>query len=307
MPIFVKDGIRLDGPGYLLIGADAHYEAFGKQPVFNDEAKVTGLELRDPDPIRPASSAGLGSVGDFVRGGGWIFVPVLLLALGGLAMNGALPRPRRRVAVAAAALAGAGVIAVAGASMAQQGAPTTTPLDSLPVPARMFATSNPQVMAPVASETDDPRRDPARQTEDGGFRGALPRRRQREHHLRIRDHDEAGARGQPAGRIVRAARAYRSRSLRAGRRGRVRVAGAPRPARPRAGAHPAQWQDRARAARRLPGPGQQAADLALGRPRDPPRQAAARLSRAATARSVLVRSDRKTVSRSAIVSVRKRR
>ena len=61
--------------------------------MFNDEAKVTGLELRDPDPVRPASSAGLGSVGDFVRGGGWIFVPVLLLVLGGLAMNGALPRP----------------------------------------------------------------------------------------------------------------------------------------------------------------------------------------------------------------------
>ena len=268
VPIFVKDGIRLDGPGYLLIGADAKYEAFGTQPVFNDEAKVTGLELRDPDPIRPASSSGLGSVGDFVRGGGWIFVPMVLLVLGGLAMNGTLPRPRRRVAVAAAGLAGAGVIAVAGVSMAQQSSPTTTPLESLPVPARIFATSNPQVVAPVASRTDDPRRDPARQTEDGDFRARCPGAARVSITSGFETTSKAVRVASRRGRIVRA-RAGVPLALAARRPARpgAGVEGAPGPARAGAGADPAQGQDRAGAARRLPGARQQAADLALGRPR----------------------------------------
>ena len=250
VPIFVKDGIRLDGPGHLLIGADAKYEAFGAQPVFNDEAKVRGLELRDPDPIRPASSSGLGSVGDFVRGGGWIFVPMVLLVLGGLAMNGALHRPRRRVSVAAAGLAGAGVVAVAGVSMAQQGSPTTTPLDSLPVPARIFATSDPQVMAPVASRTDDPRRDPARQTEDGAFRARCPGAAR----VSITSGFETSSK---AVRVASRARADRARragvplalAARRPARPRAGVEGAPRPAGAGAGADPAQRQDRPGAAR----------------------------------------------------------
>ena len=93
VPIFVKDGIRLEGPGTLNPGRQGQFEAFGRQPVFKDPAKVPNLELRDPDPRPPASSSGLGG---FVRGGGWLFVPVILLVLVGMAMNGTLPAPRRR-------------------------------------------------------------------------------------------------------------------------------------------------------------------------------------------------------------------
>ena len=164
VPIFVKDGIRLEGPRTVRTGRQAQFEAFGKQPVFNDPAKVPDLELRDPDPVRPASGAGIGG---FVRGGGWIFVPVMLLVLGGLAMNGTLPRPRRRALVLACATAGAGVVGVAGASLAQQAEPTTTPLESLPTPAHIFSTSDPLVLAPVTGKRDDPRRNARTQTEGG--------------------------------------------------------------------------------------------------------------------------------------------
>ena len=306
VPIFVRDGIRLDGPGYLLIGADAKYEAFGNQPVFNDEAKVRGLELRDPDPIRPARSAGLGSVGDFVRGGGWIFVPVVLLVLGGLAMNGAIPLPRRRVTAAAAGVAGAGVIAVAGVSMAQQGAPTTTPLDSLPVPARIFSTSDPQVVAPVASRSDDPRRDPARQTEDGGFRARCPGRT----HVAVTSGFETTTKAvrvaSRRGRIVPAARAYGSRKLRAGRRGRVRVS------KVRLG-QPARVLVRIRrkgkTLRVLRNDCLAPGSKLLTSRWDGRVTSRGKLRRAAAGRyraQVLVRSDRKTVSRTATVVVRKR-
>ncbi|HYI35906.1 MAG TPA: hypothetical protein VEX39_04845 [Thermoleophilaceae bacterium] len=306
VPIFVKGGIRLDGPGYLLTGADAQYEAFGSQPVFNDEAKVTGLELRDPDPVRPTQGAGLGSVGDFVRGGGWIFVPVLLLALGGLAMNGTLPRPRRRVAVAAAGAAGLGVIAVAGASMAQQSAPTTTPLDSLPVPARIFTSLNPQVIGPVASKTDDPRRDPASQTEDGGFRARCSGRT----HVSITSGFETTTKAvrvaSRRGRIVRGARAYRSRSLRAGRRGRVRVA------KVRLG-QPARVlvriRRKGRTVRVLRDACLAPGSRSLTTRWDGRVTRRGKLGRASAGRyraQVLVRSDRRTVSRSAVVTVRKK-
>lgn len=173
VPIFVRDGIRLEGPEFVKTGRQAQYQAFGKQPVFNDPAKVPNLELRDPDPQRPPSSSG---VGTFVRGGGWIFVPVMLLALGGLAMNGTLPRPRRQALVLACATAGASVIGIAGASLAQQSVPTTTPRENLPIPARMFTSSDPQVMAPVAGKGDDPRRDARTQTEDGLFEARCPGR-----------------------------------------------------------------------------------------------------------------------------------
>ena len=306
VPIFVKDGIRLDGPGYLLPGRRRPAtRPSARQPVFNYEAKVTGLELRDPDPIRPASSSGLGSVGDFVRGGGWIFVPVLLLVLGGMAMNGTLPRPRRRVAVAAAGVAGAGVIAVAGVSMAQQGSPTTTPLASLPVPARMFATFNPQVVAPVASKTDDPRRDPARQTEDGGFRARCPGAR----HVSITSGFETTTKAvrvaSRRGRIVRGARAYRSRSLRPGRRVRVSKVRLGQPARVLV-----RIRRKGRTVRVLRDSCLSPGSKLLTSRWDGRVTRRGKLRRAAAGRyraQVLVRSDRKTVSRSATVVVRKRR
>ena len=304
VPIFVKDGIRLDGPGYLVQGAAAHYEAFGKQPVFNDSAKVTGLELRDPDPVRPASSSGLGSVGDFVRGGGWIFVPVLLLALGGMAMNGTLPRPRRRAAVAAAAAAGAGVVAVAGVSMAQQSSPTTTPRSSLPVPARMFATSNPQVVAPVASAADDPRRDTARQTEDGGFRARCPGAARVSITSGFETTSKAVRVASRRGRIVRGARAYR-RSLRPGRRVRVSKVRLGQPARVLV-----RIRRKGRTVRVLRDSCLSPGSKLLTSRWDGRVTRRGKLRRGAAGRyraQVLVRSDRKTVSRTSLVVLRKRR
>lgn len=303
VPIFVRDGIRLEGPGYLYPGADASYEAFGRQPVFKFKAKVPNLELRDPDPIRPANSSGVGA---FVRGGGWIFIPTLLLVLGGLAVSDLVPRPRRRATVIAAGAAGAGVLVVGGVSMAQQASPTTTPLDSLPVPARIFSTFNPQVIAPVASKDDDPRRDPARQTEDGGFRARCPGTT----HVSITSGFETTTKkvqvASRRGRIVRGAKAYRSRSLRAGRKGRVRVA------KVRLG-QPARIVVRIRRKGRTVrvlrdaclAPGSKSLttrwDGKVTR-KGKLRSAAAGRYRA----QVLVRSDRKTVSRSALVTVKKK-
>ncbi len=151
VPIFVRDGIRLEGPRHLRAGAGAHYDAFGRQPVFEDPAMVPSLELRDP--IRPAQSA-----------------------------------------------------------------PTTTPLDAVPVPARIFTTSDPQVIAPVASRGDDPRRDPKTQTEDGGFRAVCSGRAR----VRITSGFETTAKpvsvASARGRIVRRAKAYGAKRLRPGRR-----------------------------------------------------------------------------------------
>lgn len=192
VPIFVRDGIRLSGAESVKSGERARYIGFGRQPVFNDPAKVEMLELRDPDPQRPVEEGGAlgaGVVGDFVRGGGWVLAPVLLLLLGGVAMNatgGGAGRARRRPSragrarlrprVVVSACAGAGLLIVGTATMsiAQQTEPTTTPLDSLPSPARMYATSDPQIISPIAASDDDPRRDARTQTKDGMFEGACP-------------------------------------------------------------------------------------------------------------------------------------
>ncbi|MBA2347621.1 MAG: metallophosphoesterase [Solirubrobacterales bacterium] len=47
-------------------------------------------------------------------------------------------------------------------------------VDKLPNPARIWTTGDPLVLAPVASPTDDPRRDPATQTADGRFQARCP-------------------------------------------------------------------------------------------------------------------------------------
>ena len=70
VPIFVPGGIRIEGAGSVRPGKRSLYEAFGKQPVFNDPAKVEALELRDPDPVRPVQGGGMGAIGGFVRDGG---------------------------------------------------------------------------------------------------------------------------------------------------------------------------------------------------------------------------------------------
>ncbi len=53
VPIFVKDGITIRGPGSVARGATAAFSATGRQPVFNDPAKVDALQLRDPAPVPP--------------------------------------------------------------------------------------------------------------------------------------------------------------------------------------------------------------------------------------------------------------
>lgn len=69
VPIFVRNGIRVVGPGLVPSGRTVRYEAFGKQPVFKDPAKVPALELRDPDPIPKEGSSFAAQVGGAVSGG----------------------------------------------------------------------------------------------------------------------------------------------------------------------------------------------------------------------------------------------
>jgi hypothetical protein len=61
-------------------------------------------------------------------------------------------------------------------AVAQRSEPTSTPRDSLPNPARIWTSSNPNVLEPSPSDTDDPRRDPATQTQDGKFTARCPGR-----------------------------------------------------------------------------------------------------------------------------------
>ncbi len=173
VPIFVAGGIEITGAREVQQGEQRTFEAFGRQPVFNDPAAVPALELRDPNPIPRSARAGVGAW--IARWGPWL-APLLLLAVAlALARMAAMPPRRRRVAVPA--LIGAvGVLGFAGVSVAQQAEPTSTPVESLPNPARMWTSSKPQVLRPVASSTDDARRNARKQTADGSFRAACPGR-----------------------------------------------------------------------------------------------------------------------------------
>ena len=163
VPIFVRDGITVRGPHQLAQGASATFEGFGRQPVFEDSAKVEALELRDPDPVPRQGGLALGP--------GFLFLlPPALLVLAALATRVRLPR-MRLAAPAMALLALGGLAAVAAA---QRGEPTSTPKGSLPNPARIWTTSRPLVLEPVASASEDPRRNPRTQTHDGVFRGRCP-------------------------------------------------------------------------------------------------------------------------------------
>ena len=53
VPVFVDDGITVSGPATVARGAVAAFTATGRQPVFNDPAKVDALALRDPAPVAP--------------------------------------------------------------------------------------------------------------------------------------------------------------------------------------------------------------------------------------------------------------
>jgi hypothetical protein len=165
VPIFVEGGITMTGPSTVARGTTVQFEATGMQPVFNDPAKVPALELRDPDPV-PRGGAALAVPPVVIWG-----TPLIVLALAGLVLM--RPRPRRRLALGAVP-ALAGLVAVTGIAAAQRSAPTNTPKQDLPNPARIWTTSNPQVLRPAPSGTEDPRRDPATQTHDGAFAARCP-------------------------------------------------------------------------------------------------------------------------------------
>jgi hypothetical protein len=167
VPVFVPGSIKIAGPRRLRVGETITFAAFGRQPVINDPAKVEMLELRDPDPIPPASAQAF-TIPPIVLFLGPPLSVLLLIAV----RSGAFSARRRRVAVPAVAMLGA--LLVAGISGAQQSEPTSTPVESLPNPARMWTTSKPKVLRPLGSETDDPRRRIRTQTADGTFRARCP-------------------------------------------------------------------------------------------------------------------------------------
>ncbi|HEX8648925.1 MAG TPA: hypothetical protein VF715_18665 [Thermoleophilaceae bacterium] len=169
VPIFVPGSLKVNGPSTVQRGAGAQFEGFGAQPVYNDPAKVPALELRDPDPVPPGGSAGSA-------------VPPAVLLWGGpvvafLLLGAALSRPRGRRRLTAALVPGlAGAVAVTGLAIAQRSEPTSTPKESLPNPARIWTSSNPYVLSPSPSGTEDPRRDVRTQTHDGKFVARCPGR-----------------------------------------------------------------------------------------------------------------------------------
>jgi hypothetical protein len=167
VPIFVPGGITIEGPATVARGKGVELQAFGKQPVFNDPAKVEALELRDPDP-QPAAASGLRALWPVGR---WLLLPGLLLLAGAIALRPAMTPRRRLVALPVAFAAVSGLAAVAAA---QQSEPTATPKENLPAPARIWTTGDPNVLAPVAAKDDDPRRDTATQTDSGAFVARCP-------------------------------------------------------------------------------------------------------------------------------------
>ena len=167
VPIFVKRGITIEGPRRMAVREKATFAAFGRQPVFNDPAKVEALELRDPDPTPRVAAAVPTWPAQLARWLGPMLASVALIGLIGLARS-----RRRALALPAAAVVGA--LAFGGVSLAQQSEPTSTPVESLPNPARIWTSSNPAVLKPVASDTDDRRRKERTQTADGRFRAVCP-------------------------------------------------------------------------------------------------------------------------------------
>jgi hypothetical protein len=288
VPIFVPNGITLRGPDRLAPGSSARFSATGMQPVFNDPAKVPALELRDPDPVPKQESAAMLKAG-------FVLLPVALLALGGLLLPAANRRPLALPMVAVVVLGGAGAVAIA-----QQSAPDSTPKASLPSPARIWTSANPAVLAPVASPTDDPRRDRRSQTQDGLFRARCPGVTR----IVIASGFEASSRQvrvpSRRGRIVRSARALGG-AIRAGQRRTVAAARL---------AQPAQAQLRIRSGRRVlrtvrdgcfPA-GRELRFAWDGRLRSRGRLRAARPGRYRV--ELKLRSDRRPVVRSALVRVR---
>jgi hypothetical protein len=170
VPIFVRKGIRIEGPRKLRRGAVGQWAACGRQPVFNDPAKVPSLELRDPDPVPSGSALGFADLGDGI----WFLLPLLLIVAVGLVVHRDA-MARGGLVVALAALVGAGSL-TGGVSIAQQSEPTSTPPESLPVPSRIWTSSNASVLRAVPAAEDDKRRNRRTQTDGGRFRARCPGR-----------------------------------------------------------------------------------------------------------------------------------
>jgi hypothetical protein len=68
------------------------------------------------------------------------------------------------------------VAAFGAAAVAQRSEPTSTPKKNLPTPARIWTSGNPNVLQPIRSADDDPRRDRASQTDSGTFEAICPGR-----------------------------------------------------------------------------------------------------------------------------------
>ena len=189
VPIFIKDGIRLEGPDTRQPGPPGPVRGV-RQP--------TGVQ-RPGEGAEPRAARSRPGPAHQRRGDRRVRARRRLDLRAGDAARAGRHRDERHAAATAPPGAGAGlrrrrrgVMGVAGASLAQQSEPTTTPLESLPIPAHIFTTSDPQVLAPRDRQARRPA--PRRPPSDRGraVRIALPRPGAREHHLRIRDHG-AGA------------------------------------------------------------------------------------------------------------------
>ncbi len=215
VPIFVDDGITIEGPEEVALGTVASFAGFGKQPVFKDTAKVPRLELRDPDPRPKAATRQL--LGVLI----WV-VPLALTGLFVL-LASRLRLLQRGPRVALGATLGFVVVSGAGAggaAIAQQAIATDTPKAALPTPARIWTTANAKVLAPVAAEHDDARRNSATQTVSGQFRARCPGRT----YLSLTSGWEESTRAvtvpSKAGKLLRSL-SYGTRSIRRGGRAYV--------------------------------------------------------------------------------------
>ena len=170
VPIFVPGGIRVPDRGPMRRGQVRRFEAFGRQPIFINEQKVDALELRDPDPI-PREGVTFGAA-------------LASLWPGGAAAPGdrrAGVRRRRAAAASSAAPARRGRRGdrrPVRHARCRLGGPRRDPRrhrSREPAqPARVWTSANESVLAPVPSSTEDPRRNPRKQTQDGAFRARCP-------------------------------------------------------------------------------------------------------------------------------------
>lgn len=166
VPVIKAGGIRVEGPPRLQIGDQPLiWSAYATQPATQSHRGVVkNLELRDPDPVPKSSSSGLIPWTVLL----WVS-PLLALWLAAVVR---LPRRRRLLATAVPVA----LVSLAAAAGAQRSVPTATPVSALPNPARIFTSGDPTVLAPVASDSDDARRDRKTQTADGRFEPVCPGR-----------------------------------------------------------------------------------------------------------------------------------